>query len=198
MDYLYYSILGYLLGAIPFSYILPKLKGIDVRKIGSGNVGGTNALRAAGPVIGGLSMLLDVLKAFIPVLVVYRLTGDVKMASATALGSVFGHDFPVYLKFRGGKGVATTLGTMFALCWQCALVFLAVWFLIVTLTQYVSLASIVSLYVASIVAFPLKGELVGIPLLILATLSLLRHSSNVQRLMRGEERKTDIWGYIRR
>ena len=142
---MYYAILGYLLGAIPFSYILPKLKGIDVRKIGSGNVGGTNALRAAGPVIGGLSMLLDVLKAFIPVLVVYRLTGDIKMASATALGSVFGHDFSVYLKFRGGKGVATTLGTMFVLCWQCAVIFLVVWFLIVTLTQYVSLASIVSL-----------------------------------------------------
>ncbi len=198
MNYIVYAALGYFIGAIPFSYIFPKLKGVDVRKVGSGNVGGTNALRAVGPLLGGLSMLFDILKAFIPVLVVYKITGDPKMASATALGCVFGHDFPIYLKFKGGKGVATTLGTMLALCWQCSVVFLAIWFFIVTLTKYVSLASIVSLYIASAFALVFHGETIGIPLIIMATLSLLRHTSNIQRLMKGQERKTDIWGYLKR
>ncbi len=197
-SYILWGLAGYFIGAIPFSYILPKLKGVDVRKVGSGNVGGTNALRAAGPLIGGLSMLLDTLKALLPVLAAYQITGDVKIAVATALGAILGHDFPIYLGFRGGKGVATTLGAMFALCWQCALFFLAVWFLIVTLTQYVSLASIVSLYVASAFAYWLKGEVLGMPFLIFATLALLRHRSNVERLIKGVERKTNIWGYIKR
>ena len=197
MDYIYWGILGYLIGAIPFSYILPKLKGVDVRKVGSGNVGGTNALRAAGPLIGGLSMLLDTLKAFFPVLISYQMTSDVKIAVATAIGAVIGHDFPVYLKFRGGKGVATTLGAMFALCWQCALFFLAIWFTIVTFTKYVSLASLVGLYSAAVFAYLVKPEF-GVPLLILATLALARHRSNVERLLRGEERRTDIWSYVKR
>jgi glycerol-3-phosphate acyltransferase PlsY len=198
VEHLIWGIVGYFIGAIPFSYILPKIKGVDVRKVGSGNVGGTNALRAAGPLIGGLSMLLDTLKAFFPVLVAYQITGDVKVAVATAIGAVLGHNFPIYLKFRGGKGVATTLGTMFALCWQCALFFLGVWFLVVTLTQYVSLASLIGLYSAAIFAYLWEGEVLGVPILIFATLALLRHRSNVERLMKGNERKTNIWGYIKK
>ena len=197
MDFLYWGLFGYFIGAIPFSYILPKLKGVDVRSVGSGNVGGTNALRAAGPLIGGLSMLFDTLKAFFPVLVSYQITSDVKIAVATAIGAVIGHDFPVYLKFRGGKGVATTLGAMFALCWQCALFFLAIWFTIVTFTKYVSLASLVGLYSAAIFAYIVNPDL-AVPLLILATLALARHRSNVERLIKGVERRTDIWSYVRK
>ncbi len=198
MSYFWWGILGYFIGAIPFSYILPKLKGVDVRKVGSGNVGGTNALRAAGPLIGGLCMLLDTLKSFFPVFISLSITGDVKIASATAFGAIIGHSFPVYLKFKGGKGVATTLGAMFAISWQCALIFLSVWFLVVTLTKYVSLASIIGLYSASVAALFIYSELIGIPFLIFATFSLLRHRSNVQRLIKGEERKTNIWGYLKR
>ncbi len=196
--YLLWGLLGYFIGAIPFSYIFPRLKGVDVRKVGSGNVGGTNALRAAGPLYGGLAMLFDTLKSFIPVIVAFSVSHDVKIASATALGAIIGHSFPVYLKFKGGKAVATTLGAMFALCWQCALFFLAVWFAIVTFTQYVSLASIIGLYSAAIFAFFFKGEDLGVALLIFSTISLLRHRSNVQRLLSGTERKTNIWGYIKR
>ncbi len=198
LNYLMWGALGYFIGAIPFSYILPKLKGVDVRKVGSGNVGGTNALRAAGPLLGGLSMLFDTLKSFIPVLVSYSVTSDIKIAAATALGAIIGHSFPVYLKFKGGKGVATTLGATFALCWPCALFFLGIWFLIVTLTQYVSLASIVGLYSATAFAFAFKGSSLGIPLLIFSTISLLRHRENVERLLSGTERKTNIWGYIKK
>ncbi len=196
--YLVWGLLGYFIGAIPFSYILPKLKGIDVRKIGSGNVGGTNALRAAGPLFGGLSMLLDTLKSLLPTLVAYQVTGDIKITVATAMGTIIGHDFPIYLKFKGGKGVATTLGAMFVICWQCSLIFLGVWFLIVTFTQYVSLASLVGLFLAAIFGYVIKGEIVGVPLLIFATLALLRHRSNVERLIKGTERKTNIWSYVKR
>ena len=198
MSYLWWGLFGYFIGAIPFSYILPKLKGVDVRKVGSGNVGGTNALRAAGPLIGGLSMLLDALKSFLPVFISYHITQDPKIAAAVAFGAVIGHSFPIYLKFKGGKGVATTLGAMFALCWQCSILFLAVWFFIVTITQYVSLASIVALFSATALAFWLKGQVIGIPLLILSTFSLLRHRSNMERLINKTERKTNIWKYIKR
>ena len=198
MEHLLWGLVGYFSGAIPFSYILPKIKGVDVRKVGSGNVGGTNALRAAGPLIGGLSMLLDTLKSFFPVLISLTVTSDVKIAAATAIGAILGHSYPVYLKFHGGKGVATTLGVMFAVCWQCALVFLGVWFLIVTLTQYVSLASLVSLFTAAVFATAYKSQDVGILLLILATFSLLRHRENLERLFSGKERKTNIWSYVKK
>jgi len=198
VNYLLWGIFGYFIGAIPFSFILPKLKGIDVRKVGSGNVGGTNALRAAGPLIGGLSMLLDTLKSFFPVFIGYQITQNPKIAAAVAFGAILGHSFPIYLKFKGGKGVATTLGAMFALCWQCSIFFLAIWFFVVTVTQYVSLASLVALFSATVFAFWFKGSIIGIPFLILSTFSLLRHRSNVERLINKTERKTDIWGFIKR
>ncbi len=198
VSYLIWGLLGYFIGAIPFSYILPKLKGVDVRRVGSGNVGGTNALRAAGPLIGGLSMLLDTLKSLVPTLIAYQVTGDVKVTVATAFGAILGHDFPVYLGFKGGKGVATTLGAMFVICWQCALVFLGVWFLIVTASKYVSLASIIGLFFAAAFGYLIGGEIIGVPLVIFATLALLRHRSNVERLINGTERKTDIWSYVKR
>ncbi len=198
VNYLMWGLIGYFIGAIPFSYILPKLKGVDVRKVGSGNVGGTNALRAAGPLFGGLSMLFDTLKALIPTLVAYQTNPNIKVAVATALGTIIGHDFPIYLGFKGGKGVAVTLGAMFVICWQCALVFLGAWFLVVALTYYVSLASLVGLFSAAIFGYFLKGETVGIPILIFAILSLLRHRSNVERLISGRERKTNIWDYVKR
>jgi len=136
------------------------------------------------------------LKALFPVLLA-SWNGDEKVAVAAAIGAIVGHDFPVYLGFRGGKGVATTLGAMFALCWQCAIFFLAVWFSIVSATKYVSLASLVGLYSAALFSLLVKPTLF-IPLLIFSTIALARHRSNVERLLKGKERKTDIWGYVKR
>ncbi len=192
MMYLVAGLVSYFCGAIPFSYLLPKLKKVDVRTIGSGNVGGTNALRAAGPFVGLLCMVLDSIKAFIPVLIFSKISdGDPKVMGLAAIAAVLGHDFPVFLKFKGGKGVASTVGVMFAVCYPCGFVFLAAWLAVIFATKYVSLGSVIGLYSASAVGFFFKTDF-GVLFLILATLSTIKHSENIERLLRGNERKTDL------
>jgi len=197
MGWILFPLVGYLVGSIPFSYLLPKFKGVDVRRVGSGNIGGTNALRAAGPLIGWICMVLDGLKSFIPTLTVLLATGNMKLAAAVAIASVIGHDFPIYMKFKGGKGVASTVGVIFAVFWPAGFFFLGVWFLIVLLTKIVSLASLIALFASGVFAF-LKGQDVALLILILATLAFLRHSENVERLIKGQERKTDVLGFLKR
>ena len=197
MEWILFPLVGYLVGSIPFSYLLPKFKGVDVRKVGSGNIGGTNALRAAGPLIGWICMVLDGLKGFIPTFIVLHATGNMKLAAAVAIASVIGHDFPIYMKFKGGKGVASTVDVIFAVFWPAGFFFLGVWFLIVILTKIVSLASLIALFASGVFAL-LKGQDVALLILILATLSFLRHSGNVERLIKGQERKTDVLGFLKR
>lgn len=197
MEWILFPLVGYLVGSIPFSYLLPKFKGVDVRKVGSGNVGGTNALRAAGPLIGWICMVLDGLKSFIPTLVVLLATENMKLTAAVAIASVIGHDFPIYMKFKGGKGVASTVGVIFAVFWPAGFLFLGIWFLMVSLTKIVSLASLTALFASGAFAF-FKGQDVGLLILILATLAFLRHSENVERLIKGQERKTDVLGFLKR
>ncbi|WP_448522624.1 glycerol-3-phosphate 1-O-acyltransferase PlsY [Pseudothermotoga sp.] len=198
---MYYVLVGlicYLCGAIPFSYLLPKLKKIDVRKVGSGNVGGTNALRAAGPVIGFTCMVLDALKTFIPVLVFAQLYGyDKNLVGVAAIAAVLGHDFPIFLKFKGGKGVASTCGVFFALCPVCGFVFLGSWLSLTILTKYVSLASISSLFLASIVALFFNRD-IAVLFFLLSALSTFRHSDNIERLLKRTERKTDLIGMVKK
>ncbi len=192
MNYVLVGLISYLCGAIPFSYLLPKLKKVDVRTVGSGNVGGTNALRAAGPVIGLMCMVMDGVKAFVPVLVFSKLFNhDPKIVGLAAITAVLGHDFPIFLKFKGGKGVASTVGAMFAICYPCGFAFLGMWLAVIVLTKYVSLGSIVGLYSASAVGFLFNVDY-GVLFLILATLSTIRHSENIERLLKGSERKTDL------
>lgn len=198
MEYFLVALTCYLCGAIPFSYLLPKLKKVDVRKIGSGNVGGTNALRAAGPVIGFSCMVLDALKTFIPVLIFAQIYQyDKIFIGIAATSAVLGHDFPVFLKFKGGKGVASTCGVFFALCPVCGFTFLGSWLSLTILTKYVSVASIASLFLASLVATFFNRD-VAVLFFLLATLSTLRHSDNVERLMRGTERKTDLIAMVKK
>ncbi|MCS7175900.1 glycerol-3-phosphate 1-O-acyltransferase PlsY [Pseudothermotoga sp.] len=198
MEYVLTAVVCYLCGAVPFSYLLPKLKKVDVRKIGSGNVGGTNALRAAGPVIGFSCMVLDALKTFIPVLIFAQIYQYNKIfIGIAAISAVLGHDFPVFLKFKGGKGVASTCGVFFALCPVCGFVFLASWLALTILTKYVSVASIVSLFLASAVALFFDRN-IAVLFFLLATLSTLRHSDNIERLMHGKERKTDLIAMVKK
>ncbi|HBT39227.1 MAG: Glycerol-3-phosphate acyltransferase [Thermotoga sp. 50_1627] len=198
MEYFLVGLISYLCGAVPFSYLLPRLKKIDVRKVGSGNVGGTNALRAAGPVIGFTCMVLDAVKTFIPVLVFAQLYNfDKNFVGVAAISAVLGHDFPVFLKFKGGKGVASTCGVFFALCPVCGFVFLGSWLALTLLTKYVSLASITSLFLASIVALFFNRD-VAVLFFLLSALSTFRHSDNIERLLKGVERKTDLIGMVRK
>ncbi|MBO8161406.1 MAG: glycerol-3-phosphate acyltransferase [Thermosipho sp. (in: Bacteria)] len=188
-EYIYPILLGYFIGAIPFSFIVAKLKGIDLRKIGSGNVGGTNVLRNAGALYGGIAFFLDIFKGVIVVLLVKKYGINAQLLAGSF--AVFGHCYPICLKFKGGKGVATTLGMFFGIYPYAALVFLAIWIFVVGITKYVSLASIIGLLSASVFTL-LMGKSYWMIFLALSLFSILRHESNIRRLISGNERKTDV------
>ncbi|WP_456399391.1 glycerol-3-phosphate 1-O-acyltransferase PlsY [Mesoaciditoga sp.] len=190
-------VIAYLVGSVPFSYIFPALKGVDVRKVGSGNVGGTNAIRAAGPAIGGLSMLTDASKALIMVLVAYIFGMGEFWVYLVGIAAVVGHDYPVYLKFHGGKGVACTVGFVFSVNPLMGLEFVFIWMLITANTQYVSLASMVSMTVLVVESFLYKKWLLGSALLMLTLLSVYRHRANIKRLLNGKENRMDIISSIK-
>jgi glycerol-3-phosphate acyltransferase PlsY len=178
--------LGYLLGSIPFGLILTRLAGKgDVREIGSGNIGATNVLRTGSKWLAGLTLILDCLKATAAIVLAQLLFGAVTGAFA-ASGALIGHLYPVWLGFRGGKGVATLLGILIALLWPAALVYAGVWiFLLVTL-RISSLAGMTAAITAPIVAFAFQSSYT--PLLLgFALLVLWKHRENILRLRKGTE-----------
>lgn len=181
--------LGYLLGSIPFGLLLTQAAGLgDVRKIGSGNIGATNVLRTGNKGLAAATLLLDGLKGTAAVLIADAYFGQVP-AMLAGLGAFLGHLYPVWLKFRGGKGVATYIGVVLGLLWQGALVFAAVWLAV----AYLSRTSSLSALVASVIA-PVSMLLMGHPevaaLAGLMTLLLLwTHRANIRRLANGEEPK---------
>jgi len=187
------AIVGYFIGSIPFSYIIPKLRGIDITKVGSGNVGGTNVLRNLGTKYGALAMFLDIIKAVIAVLI-FKSFGEKAMVMAGAM-SVLGHCYSPFVKFKGGKGVATTLGTFFAIFPPAGMFALGIWISIVALTQYVSVASIIGLLSGSIFAL-VFGKEYWVIFLALALFSMFKHKENIKRLLDGNERKTNIVDYF--
>ncbi|MFN4199733.1 glycerol-3-phosphate 1-O-acyltransferase PlsY [Fervidobacterium riparium] len=193
MELFWAAVVGYFFGAIPFSYIIPKLKGVDITKVGSGNVGGTNVLRNMGTKYGALAMFLDIVKAVIAV-ILFRAYGEHPMVMAGAM-SVIGHCYSPFVKFKGGKGVATTLGTFFGIFPQAGMFALGVWIAIVALTQYVSLGSIVGLLAGTLFAL-FFGKDYWIVFLALSLFSVLRHKENIKRLVDGNERKTNIVDYF--
>ncbi|KLO22408.1 membrane protein [Marinitoga sp. 1197] len=189
MTAILWIMLGYLFGSIPFSFLIARLKGIDITKVGSGNVGGTNVLRNAGAFYGILSMILDLLKSFIPTFVAFNFNKDI--AYFVALFSVIGHIYPVWLRFKGGKGVASTVGVYFALNPALALIFFLIWIPLTLTTKYVSLASISTLSIIGIISFIYSPKLALLNI-VLALISIYKHRSNIERLLNHNERKTDI------
>jgi glycerol-3-phosphate acyltransferase PlsY len=177
---------GYLLGSIPFGLLLAKLGGLgDLRAIGSGNIGATNVLRAGGKKLAALTLLLDAAKGTAAVLIAAR-WGE-SAALAAGLGAFLGHLFPVWLGFKGGKGVATYLGVLLGLYWLAAAVFAATWLLVALATRYSSLAALAASG-ASVLLLALMGEWrVAALFLLLAALLYMRHAANIGRLARGEE-----------
>jgi glycerol-3-phosphate acyltransferase PlsY len=179
--------IAYLLGSIPFGLLLAKAGGAgDVRRIGSGNIGATNVLRTGRKGLALATLALDMLKGALPVWLAYRYFGP-DMAVAAGLGAVLGHCFPLWLGFRGGKGVATAAGVMAALTPLVALIVVASFVLIVLLTRYVSLASILAAVAAGLVAFWLGHFQAGELYLALALLIVLKHAGNIRRLLAGTE-----------
>jgi glycerol-3-phosphate acyltransferase PlsY len=177
---------GYLLGSIPFGLILAKLFGLgDLRQIGSGNIGATNVLRTGSKGVAALTLLLDAAKGTAAVLLAAHWGETAAMLAA--LGAFLGHLFPVWLGFRGGKGVATYIGVLLGLYWPAAAAFCAVWLIVAFAMRYSSLAALVA-SAASVAILALAGQwrLAGLSLLLMLLL-YRRHAGNIGRLARGEE-----------
>lgn len=180
-------LLGYALGSIPFGLLLTRMAGTqDIRSIGSGNIGATNVLRTGRKGLAAATLLGDALKGTVAVLLALAWLGP-EAALAAALGAFLGHLFPVWLGFKGGKGVATFLGVTLALAWPAALVFAAAWLGVAFLTRYSSLAALVASVATALSAYFLASTPVGVLLSVLAVLLWFMHRANISRLIDGTE-----------
>ena len=191
MDYLVAIIFSYLLGSIPFGLILTKLfLKKDIRKIGSGNIGATNVLRSGNKLIGYLTLFFDILKAVIPV--VYIKLNYPDLIYISSLSVFLGHVFPIWLKFKGGKGVATYVGILFSINLILGFMFCISWLLVFILSKYSSLSSLVASLSVPLFLFFTNGEQI-IFFIILFVLIFYTHRENIKRLKNKEESKSNIY-----
>ena len=180
------ALFGYLLGSIPFGLVLTKLAGLgDIRKVGSGNIGATNVLRTGSKKLAAVTLLLDGAKGAVALLIAGLWGPD--MAMLAAAGAMLGHCFPVWLKFNGGKGVATALGILIAIAWPVGLLACATWLAVAALFRYSSLAALAALALAPVYAWYLADPQRMQLALFIAFLVWLRHKTNIVRLLRGQE-----------
>jgi glycerol-3-phosphate acyltransferase PlsY len=186
MHWVYAALLGYLLGSIPFGLILTRLFGAgDLRSIGSGSIGATNVLRTGRKGLAAATVLLDLGKGVLAVLIAARLWPGLE--SLAAVGAVVGHCFPVWLRFRGGKGFATAAGVCLALAWPVMLVCAVVWAAALAASRISSVASMSAVVAAPIVAWA-AGLTAVVPVLaVIAVIVLVQHRANIRRLIAGEE-----------
>jgi len=180
---------GYLLGSIPFGLLLTRIAGTqDLRSIGSGNIGATNVLRTGRKGLAAATLLFDMLKGTAAVLIMYWWWG--RDASILAgVGAFLGHLFPVWLKFKGGKGVATYIGVLLGLAWHAALAFAAIWIAIAAITRYSSLAALVAAAATPFVLWFAGDRQEAQVFLVLTVLIFIMHRANIARLIRGQEGK---------
>jgi acyl phosphate:glycerol-3-phosphate acyltransferase len=196
-------IISYLTGAIPWGFVIGKLKGVDIREHGSGNIGATNVTRTIGKRWGVLCFFIDFLKGFLPVIVVKILFPNILFLTSTqisiaiilaVLGTVIGHMYPIYLKFKGGKGVSTGAGALVAITPYAVICGLVVWVTVFKISKYVSLASIISAVSVAILSFifsctniyPLNTALLYF-IVFVAVMAVIKHKSNIKRLLNGTE-----------
>ena len=192
MEILIAAVLGYVCGSIPFGLILSKAAGLgDVRNIGSGNIGATNVLRTGNKKIAALTLLFDILKGFVPVLLAQSYLGP-SIAIAAGFGALLGHIFPIWLGFKGGKGVATFIGILFGLCWPMGLIFLALWLVIAVFARMSSLSALIASATMPIAAWILGRSDLVLPVLVLAAIIWVMHRANIGRLLAGTESKIDL------
>ena len=179
-------IFGYLLGSIPFGLLLTRAAGLgDVRSIGSGNIGATNVLRTGNKKLAAATLLLDALKGTAAVLLANSYAPDLGLWAG--FGAFLGHLFPVWLGFRGGKGVATYLGVLIALAWQVALIFAAVWLLVAIVFRYSSLAALCAAVAVPVALwFLATPQLAGV-FALMSVILFIKHRANIQRLASGTE-----------
>lgn len=180
--------LGYLLGSVPFGLVLTRIAGIDLRTVGSGNIGATNVLRTGRKGLALATLLLDSGKGAIAALLAWWLVGH-DAALAAGFAAVLGHNFPAWLRFKGGKGVATTLGVLIVTAWPVGLAACATWLAVAAVFRYSSLAALVALAASPAYAWYLAGEHVAAMAAALAILAFARHQDNLRRLVAGTESK---------
>jgi glycerol-3-phosphate acyltransferase PlsY len=182
-------VFGYLLGSIPFGLLLTRAAGgPDVRTIGSGNIGATNVLRTGRKGLAAATLLCDMLKGTIAVLVAAYFAGA-EAALAAGLGAFLGHLFPVWLKFKGGKGVATYIGVLLGLAWPAALIFCAIWLTVAALSRYSSLAALVASALTPATLWWLGRPSIAALFVALSAMLWIMHRANIARLLNGSEGK---------
>ena len=189
-DWLNYAaaIVGYLLGSIPFGLLLTRGAGLgDIRKIGSGNIGATNVLRTGRKGLAAATVLLDGGKGALAVLIASH--WGFAPAMVAGCGALIGHLFPVWLAFKGGKGVATSLGVLLALDWRIGLIACVTWLLVALVFRYSSLAALIALGLSPVFAWFIDGPALAVVALFIAAFVWIRHHQNIGRLLRGEESK---------
>jgi glycerol-3-phosphate acyltransferase PlsY len=181
---------AYLLGSVPVGVILARIKGADPRKVGSGNIGATNVMRAAGKTTGILTLIGDVIKGFLPVLIANAMDEPIIVIAAVGIAAFLGHLFPVFLTFKGGKGVATALGVYLFLDPFAVLVAAIFFILVLVKWRFVSLGSLVGVAVIPLALYLLKAPDYYIYLaLIIGILIFIKHKDNIRRLIAGTENK---------
>ena len=190
MNFYAFLLIAYLSGSIPFAFIIYYIRtGEDIRRKGSGNPGGTNVLREAGIFYGILTAILDISKAFIPVLIAKKYFGISNELFYIWLAAVLGHMFSIFLFFKGGKGVATTVGGILAIDYRIFLIFLTTFLLIIFISRIASVSSLTaSLSLISSYLYFYKTNFI-LPILIIVTLIFFKHRANIKRLLKGEERR---------
>lgn len=192
MNYIISLIVGYFIGCFQTGFIIGKYKKhIDIRQHGSGNAGTTNAIRVMGWKAGLCTFLGDFFKAFIVVFIVHSMYNDSTLDLVAGLGVVLGHNFPVFLKFNGGKGIASTVGTMMAFDYRIGLIAMLIMIIIVLITRYVSLGSLLLATWIPIGIYLFKGkqwEMISLGVVFML-LACYRHKSNIVRLINGKENK---------
>jgi glycerol-3-phosphate acyltransferase PlsY len=182
-------IIGYLFGSVPFGLILTRLSGGgDIRSVGSGNIGATNVLRTGRKGLAALTLLGDMLKGTAAVLAMMRF-GGADTSLVAGLGAVLGHVFPVWLKFKGGKGVATYIGVLIAVSWPAAAVFGVLWALVAALTRYSSLSGLMASAATPPLLLSLADRRAALLFLVLTVIIWITHHANISRLLAGTEPK---------
>jgi glycerol-3-phosphate acyltransferase PlsY len=181
-------VFGYLLGSIPFGLLITRAAGLgDVRNIGSGNIGATNVLRTGNKGLAAATLLLDALKGTAAVLIAGSFAPE--LGPWAGLGAFFGHLFPVWLGFKGGKGVATYLGVLIGLAWQVALIFAVVWLAVAFLFRYSSLAALTAAVVVPIALYVLSTPQIAGLFALMSLIVIIKHRANITRLLAGTENK---------
>ncbi len=188
-----YAVFGYLLGSIPFGLVLCYIFGYgDIRKIGSGNIGATNVLRTGNKFLAFITLLLDSGKGAISVLIsLYIMNTDFNTAMIAGFGSILGHLFPVWLKFKGGKGVATTFGTLLALSPYTGLITCIIWLITALIFRISSLSALIAVLASPVISYFLYPQYELLPLwcTVVAAIVWAKHHQNIKRIIKGEEPK---------